>query len=455
MIGVGPRYPWVTLATGTALAVLALGLGLWSKELTKEARRAECSARAQTISLRVRQRLEERLRLEDGRGLTLARWGVRQGVVSAGETSPAPAWVTALGRHEGPSPLSLSEAGGRRAATYLPRGPGSGQLVEWDLSKVEAELIGPALSEAGEGRYAAVLLVRGQPAPTFRARAQSPLFPPLGHWSVGVGFADRSAVSRDLRIQTGLLAALVLGLLGTLVASALASARRLRRRAQRVVIRDQFLARATHELQTPLALLRAAAETLERGAASEPADRDRCLAIVLREEERLTTTIRRLLRTLRWESGEAADLAAWGPPQAAVEDAAEALRPALKEAGIELVLEVSALPGHAPTDLLADTVTELLSNALKHARGASQVRVALSPLGSGRALLELSDDGAGIAAPEAAFESFRQGEGEGATPGSGLGLALLLEGWTLLGGRIALEEGPGARFRVEIPLRGE
>lgn len=465
------RYPWLTLVTGTALAVLALGLGLWSKELTKEARRAECSARAQTIALHVRQRLEQRLRVDGGGDLARARWKVSGGQVSRSyprDLDPLSgssvgrlpeAWAAALAKHEGQSPLSLSEPGGARAATFLPYGPflppgqaPSGQLVEWDLGKVEAEVIGPALAEASEGRYASVLLVRGQPEPTeFRARAQSPLFPPLGHWSVGVGFADRSAVSRDLRIQTGLLSVLVLGLLGTLVASVVASARRNRRRAQRVLIRDQFLARATHELQTPLALLRAAAETLERGAAEAPADRERCLAIVLREEGRLTTTIRRLLRTLRWESGEAADLARWGPATASVVEAAEPLREPLGEAGIELELEVAELTGEAPVDLLGDTVTELLSNALKHAGGASQVRVALREE-AGWALLEVSDDGPGLASPEIAFQPFRQ-ESEGATPGSGLGLALLHEGWTLLGGKISVE-GPGARFRVEVPLRG-
>lgn len=459
------RYPWLTLVTGTALAVLALGLGLWSKELTKEARRAECSARAQTISLHVRQRLEQRLRVDGGGDLARARWTVSGGQVtrsypldldplSGSSVGRLPeAWAAALAKHEGLSPLSLSEPGGARAATYLPRGPqGEGELVEWDLARVRDEVIGPALAEASEGRYASVLLVRGQPEPTeFRARAQSPLFPPLGHWSVGVGFADRSAVSRDLRIQAGLLSVLVLGLLGTLVASVLASARRNRRRAQRVLIRDQFLARATHELQTPLALLRAAAETLERGAAEAPADRERCLAIVLREEGRLTTTIRRLLRTLRWESGEAADLARWGPATASVVEAAEPLREPLAEAGIELELEVAELTGEAPVDLLGDTVTELLSNALKHARGASHVRVALREE-AGRALLEVSDDGPGLSSPEIAFQPFRQ-ESEGATPGSGLGLALLHEGWTLLGGKISVE-GPGARFRVEVPLRG-
>ncbi|MBL4844384.1 MAG: HAMP domain-containing histidine kinase [Planctomycetes bacterium] len=464
MTQAGLRTSWVTLAAGAALAALALGLALWSKELTKEARRAECSARAQTITLRVQRTLEERLRGGTAGALARTKWSVKQGQVGEGVPPPPAAWLEALARHQGATTLSLSEAGGGRAASYLPAGtPGEGLLVEWNLKHVEREVIGPALSEAGAGRYAAVLLLEGDPEPTtFRARAQTPLFPPLASWSVGVGFADRSAVSRDLRIQTGLLSALVLGLLLALVVSLMASARRVRRRAQRALVRDQFLVRATHELQTPLALLRAAAETIQTGSASDPEARERCLAIVVREQERLTRTIRRLLRTLRWESWEAADLARWGPLVPALGDAAEALRPALREAGLELELELGDLEREAAVDLAADTVTELLSNALKHAEGATRVVVRLSLLSGTRALLEVQDDGPGLDAPIGAPESFTQAEGS--TPGSGLGLALLREGWTLLGGQITLadrqaadapgSEGKrGALFRVEIPLR--
>ena len=460
----GLRAPWVALAAGAALAALALGLALWSKELTKEARRAECSARAQAIALRVQGTLEERLRAGSARALTRAEWNVKQGRSSAaGAQAPPAAWLTALARHEGSATLPVSEAAGGRAGSYLPGAlPGEGLLVEWDLDVVEREVVGPALSEAGAGHYAAALLLEGQPQPTsFRARAQSPLFPPLGRWSVGVGFADRSAVSRDLRLQTALVGALVLGLLLALIASLLAYSRRLRRRAHRALVRDQFLVRATHELQTPLALLRAAAETLQSGAASEPADRERCVAIVAREETRLTATIHRLLRTLRWESGEAADLARWGPLVPTLEAAAEALRAALEDAGLELELELGSLECEAPIDLASDTITELLSNALKHASGATRVSVRLSALSPSRALLEVQDDGPGLASPGGAFAPAPQAVG--ALPGSGLGLALLKEGWTLLGGRITHaerggpnppgERGPGALIRVEIPLR--
>ena len=447
----GRRLPLIGLGAGLALGALALGLTLWSKQLTKEAGRAECAARAQTLALTVQAALEQRVR--DPGARPLARWQV-QGGVAQGEPSPPPGWAQALALHRGSSSLALSLPGGSRVATYYPdSAPGAGILVEWDRDRIRAELIEPALHDAGQGRYQATLISPSEElSAEFPARAQSPLFPPLADWSVAVGYADQSATRRALRLQTTLLVALASGLLAVLVLSVLAGLRSAERRAARARMREHFLTRATHELQTPLALLRASAETLQAGLDLDPADRERCLQIVLREEGRLTRTIRRLLRTLRW-SGDATLLREWTPPGPVIQDSAEALRGALADAGLELTLELAELEGLAPRDLLADTITELLSNALKHAAGASWVRVSLSQAGPGRARLEVCDDGPGLRGDElsAAFRPGARGAEE--VPGSGLGLALLREGWGALGGEVQAHAAAGGRFAVLLPLR--
>ena len=448
----GARLPWIALGAGLALGALALGLTLWSKQLTKEAGRAECAARAQTLALTVQAALDQRGHAP-GDGF-LARWEVRDGRV-LGADPPPPGWAQAIADHARPTSLALSLPGGSRVATYVPSAaPGQGVLIEWDRARLRTELIEPALSEAGQGRYVATLVSpRHELSAGFPAQAQSPLFPPLSDWSVVVGYADQSATRSALRLQTALLVTLALGLVGALLTSVLAGLRQSERRAARARIREQFLTRATHELQTPLALLRASAETLQGGLALTAAEQERCLRIMLREEGRLTRTIRRLLRTLRWESGDAGLLTEWGPPSQALREAAESLRGPLGDGGIELSLALAACEGEAPLELLSDTTTELLMNALKHASGASRVSVRLSQVSPTRARLEVADDGPGFSAgdEERAFQPGARASSQ--TPGSGLGLALLREGWGALGGEIRALPGPGARFEVLVPLR--
>jgi two-component system OmpR family sensor kinase len=234
-------------------------------------------------------------------------------------------------------------------------------------------------------------------------------------------------------------------LLLLLAASVVMWMRREAANARRLAAREQLLARAYHELQTPLMLLRAAAESLERGAVERPDELRRCMGIVAREEERLTRSIRRLLRWLRVEGGGAE--APLAPLREEVEAAAREQEPALRERGVrlELALDGAASALRAPRDLVADVVRELLVNVEKHARGATRVRVALTP-GPRRdtARIVVEDDGPGWGSAAA-------------PPASGFGLGLLREGLLLCDGELRLEprEGArGARAVVEVTAHG-
>lgn len=463
------RWPALAVASGIALTALSLALAAYSKDLTKDAIRNECAARASYLGFVIQRGLEARLSgVAAGEPLPTEierAWRLRAGraVEQRGaEGAPPPGWLAEVARFERARPpglrsLPLSEQGprGLRAGTWI---PDAGWLVQWDLPALKRELVEPALLEASsDARYRCVLL---EPSTRreqleLRLRFETPLFPPLSSWHVGVGYADKSALRWGLRIQTAVLYLLALGSSLLLVTSLALFSRRERRAALQARVREQFLARATHELQTPLALLRASVETLERGSLSD-ADRQRCLGIVGREEERVTRTVRRLLRYLRWESAPATgELWRWEPVTEVVSAAVDEARPALEAAGLALSADLGEVVGEAPSELLRDTLSELLANARKHAGEGAQVSVTLASR-EGGARLVVSDSGPGLGAdPGALFEPWSQGEGakEGRA-GSGLGLALLSEGWSHVGGGIRAEAGePGARFVVDVPIR--
>jgi signal transduction histidine kinase len=107
---------------------------------------------------------------------------------------------------------------------------------------------------------------------------------------------------------------------------------------------------------------------------------------------------------------------------------------------------------------LFQLLDNLLSNALKFTPEGGRVDVLLSAE-NGHAVLEVADSGIGIPQAEQArlFERFYRASTATAqaVPGTGLGLAIAKAIVEAHGGRIGVEsdEGTGARFRVELPVR--
>lgn len=453
--------PAVVIAAGALLATLSILLAAWSKQLVKEALRYECTERATVLAMQASAALDHRV-------AALAQGGPRPGEVACvwrlgpdGEVlgrdpptaaDPPPTLLEAARQpgDERPRPITIRGTQVPLVATLAPlRAAPDGAralLVQWDLAALEAAVLRPLVerSAGAERRFEAALVRHGQnPPPT--ARAVQAFDPPLDEWRVAVGFEDPDAVRTSLRVQTVLLFAVAGWLLLLLAASVVLWMRREAAHARRMAAREQLLARAYHELQTPLMLLRAAAESLQRGAVEREDELRRCVGIVAREEERLTRSIRRLLRWLRVEGGGAEVPLA--PLREEVEAAVREQEPGLRERGVrlELALDGAASNLRVPRDLVADVVRELLVNVEKHAHGATRVRVAVSP-GPRRdaAVIVVEDDGPGWGSA-------------GAPPASGYGLGLLREGLALCDGALRLEPregGRGARVVVEVAAHG-
>ena len=219
-------------------------------------------------------------------------------------------------------------------------------------------------------------------------------------------------------------------------------------------MRRDLVANVSHELRTPISALRALLENLIDGV--EPVERS-TLETTLRQVERLGALVEQLLELSKLESGAVPLERRRIDLRPVAEQVVEESRGAADSRGVGLSVEGDAEVGlRADEHRLHQVVANLVSNAVRHSPRGGVVR--LRVVGDdGRALLEVSDEGPGIAAEEAerVFERFyRSDQGRAATEGgSGLGLAIARWIVELHGGAIRVEaiEPHGCRMVVELP----
>ena len=224
------------------------------------------------------------------------------------------------------------------------------------------------------------------------------------------------------------------------------------------VLRRDFVANASHELKTPVAAVRALAETLLTALPDDPEAGRRFAERIGREAERLDTLARDLLDLSRVERGtldvEPVDLVGLAKEVAGgYGDLAEERRIRLHT---ELQPQVSVRGDRAQLGLL---LSNLLDNALRHTSAKGSVCVRLEASES-RATLQVTDTGEGIPASELprVFERFYRVDKARArqTGGTGLGLAIVRHVAEAHGGtvRVDSELGRGSTFTVSVPVAG-
>ena len=224
------------------------------------------------------------------------------------------------------------------------------------------------------------------------------------------------------------------------------------------VLRRDFVANASHELKTPVAAVRALAETLLTALPDDPEAGRRFAERIGREAERLDLLTRDLLDLSRVERGaldvEPVDLVGL------VKEVVGGYADRAEERRIKLSTEVEpgvALRGdRAQLGLL---LSNLIDNALRYTPAKGAVCVRLNAAES-RAVLQVHDTGQGIPAGELSrvFERFYRVDKARArqTGGTGLGLAIVRHVAEAHGGTVRVESelGRGSTFTVALPVAG-
>jgi two-component system phosphate regulon sensor histidine kinase PhoR len=230
-----------------------------------------------------------------------------------------------------------------------------------------------------------------------------------------------------------------------------------RREANLSELQADFVSKVSHELRTPLTAIRLFAETIER--APDEHTKHECVERLITESERLGSRIDRLLDWGRMEAGRKVYDLREEKVQPIVDEAAAHFR-AMATAK-DMVFEVACDPSvpdalvdrHAIVDLLLN----LLTNAQKYGGTPPRVELRAFPSPSGQAVLEVSDNGRGIARGEhrRIFEKFYRIDDRlsRTREGSGLGLAIVKHIARAHRARIEVDSalGRGSKFRVVLP----
>jgi two-component system phosphate regulon sensor histidine kinase PhoR len=232
-------------------------------------------------------------------------------------------------------------------------------------------------------------------------------------------------------------------------------------------IRGEFVANVSHELKTPLALVRMFGELLMTERVASDDKRKQYLSIIVRESERLSALIENVLDFARVERGKAAYDFAEHDVAVIVGRAVEACRYRADTEGFRL--ELSPAPDVPEVRLderaLQLLVINLVENALKYAPGTEVVRIEIARDGhvndDEAVAIRVIDRGPGIDPEDRPriFERFYRGKGAGdrQVRGSGIGLALVQHIAESHGGEVTVEDGPGgigSRFVVRLPIHG-
>jgi len=224
-------------------------------------------------------------------------------------------------------------------------------------------------------------------------------------------------------------------------------------------LKSEFVSNVSHELKTPLALIRMFGETLDSGIVTDEKKRRKFYSIIRKESERLTHLINNVLDFSRMDAGvkeynfRETDLVE------VVRNSLEVYKFQISDNGfnIESDLPDESINLKIDRDAISQVLLNLLNNAVKYSDEKKYILVKVSR-NTTSALISVSDHGVGISKEELKkiFDKFYRvlDASTKETRGSGLGLTLAKHIVEAHGGTIEVESevGKGSRFTLCIPL---
>lgn len=205
-----------------------------------------------------------------------------------------------------------------------------------------------------------------------------------------------------------------------------------------------------HDLRSPLTRMRAKLEVALIDAEAGQIDGTEALELALSEADDLLKTFNTVLAIARLQaaagSGRTPDPALFDAAELAA-DMAELYEPASEDKGLEFSAEIErGLMVNANQPFLAQALANIIDNAIKYTPVGGAVMLRARRRSSGEIEFSVTDTGPGVPEEdrERVIQRFVRLDNSRTEPGSGLGLSLVGAVMEAHGGRIVLDEGPGA-----------
>lgn len=208
-------------------------------------------------------------------------------------------------------------------------------------------------------------------------------------------------------------------------------------------LRKRFIAQVSHELQTPIAIVKGYLEILQDGLYASTEERDQYHLLIQREMDAMSVLIEQMLQLSKYESGSMQLNRVSTSFPGFIKREVEKFFPLAEEKSITFSYRLDATcTVFVDPERMVQVVNNLMRNAIEHTRESGEIRISCREE-NGWAFLEVFNEGKAIDEKDLlhVFDSFYKREGK--STGTGLGLAIVREIITLHGGRYGVKNAPG------------
>ena len=282
---------------------------------------------------------------------------------------------------------------------------------------------------------------------------------PFTSWQIHAVDVDPESYRGRARRLTLVYASLNIVIVVVIVAGVYLTIKDMNRELEISRLKSDFVSNVSHELKTPLSLIRMFSETLMMGRVKDER-RQEYYTVINKESERLTALINNVLDFSRIDAGRRSYDMAPAHVADVIENTLAAYQYDLQKE--QFAVEVEVDPDVPETllddDAIAQALLNLLNNAVKYSRDEKYIKVSAAQR-DGMIHVSVSDHGIGISKEnqKRLFEMFFRASDEKvrSTRGTGLGLAITRHTVEAHGGTVSVEstEGQGSTFTISLPIR--